>query len=77
MNRGALHLAQAVKAWVSEDPDNRSQNAAAGEVGCDTGNFSKILQGERAPGRVVSHNIFQKFGTEPAWFDQPSEEPAA
>jgi hypothetical protein len=77
MNRGAQHLAERVKAWIEESPKERSQNAAAAEVDCDSGNFSKILRGERAPGRVIAHKILEKFGTEPELFDKPIEEPAA
>jgi hypothetical protein len=82
MNRGARHLAEQVREWVAQDPDNRSQNGAAGRVDCDTGNFSKILRGERLPGRAVSAKIRQEFGTEPEWFDEeeksaPVTEPAA
>lgn len=70
MNRGAQHLDQAVKAWIEQDKEHRTQNGAAEAVGCDSGNFSKILKGERAPGRVAAHKIYLTFGTEPKWFDE-------
>ena len=76
MNRGAQHLAARVKEWVAEKPD-RTQNAAAALVECDTGNFSKILRGERLPGRALSVALRTHFGTEPEWFDEAAEEPAA
>jgi len=78
MNRGAQHLAARVEEWVAEDPKGRSQNAAAALVECDTGNFSKILKGDgRSPGRALAIRIKEHFGTEPQWFDEPAEEPAA
>ncbi len=79
MNRGAQHLAAQVRAWISEEPDERTQNGAAELVGCDTGNFSKILRGDRLPGRALSVALRLYFGTEPEWFDQPADsaDPAA
>jgi plasmid maintenance system antidote protein VapI len=74
MNRGALHLAGQVSEWIQDDPEHRSQNAAAAATGCDTGNFSKILQGKRLPGRTLATKIKQVFGTEPEWFDEPAQD---
>ena len=74
MNRGAQHLAEKVREWIAADPEKRTQNGAAELVGCDTGNFSKILQGKRYPGRKLAARIKRRFRTNPEWFDDPPAE---
>jgi plasmid maintenance system antidote protein VapI len=55
MNRGALATRAAIEA------EGLSQNAAAAEVGCDSGNFSKILAGKKLPGRDLTLRIAKRF----------------
>jgi len=54
-----------------------SKNAAASLVDADPGNFSKMLQGKRGPGRSLAARIKQEWGTEIEWWDEQVELPPA
>jgi transcriptional regulator with XRE-family HTH domain len=64
MNRGAAALVEKIK------EERLTQNEAARQLEEDSGNFSKICRGDRNPGRLLSHRLFQRWGIEPEWFDQ-------
>ena len=64
MNRGAAALAEKIK------EEALTQNEAARQLEEDSGNFSKICRGDRKPGRLLSHRLFQRWGIEPIWFDE-------
>lgn len=55
MNRGAIATRAAFES------EGLSQNAAAAAVGCDSGNFSKILSGKKRPGRDLTLRIAKRF----------------
>jgi transcriptional regulator with XRE-family HTH domain len=72
MNRGAAHVRAEIKAR------GLAQNEAARLVEYDSGNFSKLLKGEKGPGLKLALQCHSKFGTDPAWWDEEiSEEEAA
>lgn len=71
MTRGQLHLQAEVAKRAKK---GLSQNDCAALVGCDTGNFSKILHKGRLPGRALSSRIKKVFGTKPEWFDEEASE---
>lgn len=71
MNRGAAHVRAEIKAR------GLAQNEAARLVECDSGNFSKLLRGERGPGLKLALACHKQFGTDPGWWEEEISEEAA
>lgn len=68
MNRGALETRHAFTA------EGLSQNDAAAAVECDSGNFSRILNGQRGPGRALAVRIASRFGVPVERWDEPASD---
>lgn len=67
MNRGAIETRHAFTA------EGLSQNDAAAEVECDSGNFSRILTGQRLPGRALAVRIASRFGVPVERWDEVAD----
>ena len=69
MNQGAQITRSRVEEICKET--GQSQNEIARDLECSPGNFSRVLSGERLPGRGLAVRILSKLGTPMKAWDLP------